>query len=132
MRNDFESWLKRNAPQGQAWTGRLFALAAAGTATAAVWLGVVLMAGLSLPPGELPIEARAPAATAAPVHAAAPDSARQRLRHASALPAVTVVGRRVPEENAVLAAPDPAALPARPAVADATIGVSVAGDHRRQ
>ena len=132
MRNEFEIWLKRNVPAGQARTGRLLVLAAAGTASATVWLSVVLMAGLGLPPGDLATEARAPAAAAAPVHAAAPASAQQRLRHASALPTVTVVGRRVPDDKPVLAATDAAALPARPALADATIGVSVAGDHRRQ
>ena len=65
MRNEFETWLKDSIPAGQAWTDRLLAAAAACTATVAVWLSLVLMAGLDLPPSDL----RAPAQTGAPAPA---------------------------------------------------------------
>lgn len=116
MKNEFETWLENNAPAGQPWKARLLSLAAAGTATALVGLSVALMAGLGLPPGEQPMEARAPAAAPA---------AAQTVRYAEALPTVTVVGRREPG--------DIAALPARPASGDAAaVGIAAAGDNLRQ
>ncbi len=78
MKNEYEDWQKKNAPAGQAWTGRLLAMAAAGTATAAVWLSVVLMAGLDLPPGDQL------AATQAPAPAVA--GSGRTVRYAAALP----------------------------------------------
>jgi hypothetical protein len=120
MRNEFETWLKNNAPAGEPWKGRLLSLAAAGTATAVVGLSVLLMAGLGLPAGELPAQARGPAAG-------------QTVRYAEALPTVTVVGRREPAGKAAPAAPTTtAALPARPASGDTAAGISIAGDNLRQ
>ncbi len=131
MKNAFDNWLKNNAPAGQGWTGRLLALAAAGTATGLVGLSVVMMAGLSLPPGELPAEARAPSTGA--MQAAAPAAAAPNVRYAQALPTVTVVGRREPgDKPAPVAATNTAALPARTASAEATIGMSATGDNLRQ
>jgi hypothetical protein len=122
MHNDFETWLDKNA--GRPWTARLLSLAAAGTATALVGLSVVLMAGLGLPAGELPAEARAPATPAAAAN----------VRYAEALPTVTIVGRREQAGNAELPqAVDTAAFPARPASGDAaTVGMSATGDNLRQ
>lgn len=131
MNNEFDNWLKNNAPASQGWTGRLLALAAAGTATGLVGLSVVMMAGLSLPAGELPAQARAPAT--APVQTAAPASVEPSVRYAQALPTVTIVGRREPaEQPAPVAAAQTAGLPARTASADATIGMSATGDNLRQ
>lgn len=131
MNNEFDNWLKTNAPTGQGWTGHLLALAAAGTATALVGLAVVMMAGLGLPPGELPAQAQAPAA--ASVQAAAPESVGTTVRYAQALPTVTIVGRREPADRpAKVAATAAVGLPARTASADATIGMSAAGDNLRQ
>ena len=122
MHNDFDTWLTKNA--GKPWTARLLSLAAAGTATALVGLSVVLMAGVGLPAGEQPVEARAPAAA----------PATPTVRYAEALPTVTVVGRREPAGNAELPLPTSiAAFPARPASGDAaTVGMSATGDNLRQ
>lgn len=129
MRNEFKNWVKSNVPAGRAWTVRVLTVAAAGTATAAVWLSVVLMAGLDLAPGELPVAAQAPAAT--PANAA--PAAQQSVRYASALPPVTIVGRREPGANpAPAAAKDVSAAPARPASGESMIGMSAAGDNLRQ
>ena len=123
MRNKFDAWLKNNAPAGQGWTARLWPAAAAVTATVVVGLSVVMMAGLGLPPGEAPLDARAPAPV--PVAAAT-------VRYAQALPTVTVVGRREPADRQQMAATS-AGLPARPASgATATVGMSAAGDNLRQ
>ncbi len=122
MKNDYEDWQKKNAPAGQAWTGRLLAMAAAGTATAAVWLSVVLMAGLDLPPGEQL------AATPAPAVA----GSGRTVRYAAALPTVTVVGRRESAEPDAPVAEVAAALPARTASVNATVGMSSTGDNLRQ
>jgi hypothetical protein len=131
MKNKFETWLNNNAPGGQALKGKLLALGAAGIATALVGLSVVLMAGLDLPAGELPAEARVPAT--APVQAGTP-GAGQTVRYAEALPTVTVVGRREPGDKAALpVTSNTAALPARPASGDgATVGMTAAGDNLRQ
>jgi hypothetical protein len=131
MNNEFDNWLKNNAPAGQGWTGRLLALAAAGTATGLVGLSVVMMAGLGLPSGELP--AQALAAATAPMQAAAPAPLEPTVRYAQALPTVTIVGRREPvDQPAPVAATHAAGLPARTASADATIGMSATGDNLRQ
>ncbi len=131
MNNEFDNWLKNNAPAGQGWTGRLVALAAAGTATGLVGLSVVMMAGLGLPSGELPAEARAPATP--PVQTAAPASVGPTVRYAQALPTVTIVGRREPaDQPAPVAANRTAGMPARTASADAMIGMSATGDNLRQ
>ena len=123
MHDDFETWLKNNAPAGQPWRARLLSLAAAGTATALVGLSVVLMAGLGLPAGESALEAQAPATAPAPA---------QNVRYAQALPTVTVVGRREPADQVALPATT-AALPARPASGEgATVGIAAAGDNLRQ
>jgi hypothetical protein len=83
-------------------------------------LSVVLMAGVGLPPGEQPLEARAPAAAPVPT-----------VRYAEALPTVTVVGRREPGAQPAPAAT--AALPAIPASGEAaTVGMTIAGDNLRQ
>ena len=116
MGNDYDTWLKKNAPAGGPWKARLLPLAAAGLATILVGLSVVLMAGVGLPPGEQPLEALAPAAAPA-----------QTVRYAEALPTVTVVGRRQPAPAAT------AALPAIPASGEAaTVGMTIAGDNLRQ
>jgi hypothetical protein len=129
MNNEFDNWLKNNAPAGQGWTGRLLALAAAGTATGLVGLSVVMMAGLGLPSGELP--AQALAAATAPAQTAAPAAVEPSVRYAQALPTVTIVGRReAADRPAPLGAT--AGLPARTASADATIGMSATGDNLRQ
>lgn len=130
MRNEYETWLKGNAPTGQGWTGKLLPMAAAVLATVAVGLSVVMMAGLGLPSGELPAEARAPAE--APQSAPAP--AGQTVRYAQALPPVTVVSRREPADNAAAPAPAVATvLPARPTSGEtATVGVAAAGDNLGQ
>ena len=123
MHNEFETWLKANSPAGQVWAGKLWPAAAAVTATVLVGLSVVMMAGPGLPPGELPLEARVPAP--APV-------AAQTVRHAEALPTVTVVGRREPGDRQALP-PNTAAVPAGPASGEtATVGMSAAGDNLRQ
>jgi hypothetical protein len=125
MKNEYESWLKKNETSGQAWTGKLLPLAAAGMATALVGLSVVMMAGLGLPAGELPLEAKAPAGPAA----------AQNVRYAQPLPTVTVVGRREatePGEQAPVRATT-AALPVRPASGEAaTVGMTSTGDNLRQ
>ena len=120
MGNRFEDWLKRNEPAGQARARRLLAAAAAGTATAAVGLSVVLMAGMGLPPGEL----QAGGQTAAP--------AGRTVRYATALPTVTVVGRRGLADLAAPAGGQTAALPARTASVNATVGMAGTGDNLRQ
>ena len=120
MKNEYQDWQDKNAPAGQAWTGRLLAMAAAGTASAAVWLAIVLMAGLDLPPGDQLAVAQAPATAVA--------ASGRTLRYAAALPTVTVVGRResaAPAEATV-------ALPARTASVNATVGMSSTGDNLRQ
>lgn len=121
MKHEYETWLKRNAPAGQPWKGRLLTLAAAGTATALVGLSVVLMAGLGLPSGEFPVEAKASAGG-------------QNVRYAQALPTVTVVGRREPVERAPMVEPAvTAGLPIDPTSRDAaTVGMSSTGDNLRQ
>lgn len=124
MKNEFEDWRKKNSPAGQAWTGRLLAMAAAGAATAAVWLSVVLMAGLDLPPGHQL------AATQAPAPAAA--SSGRTVRDAAALPTVTVVGRRESAEPAAALADALAAFPAPTASVNATVGMSSSDDNFRQ
>lgn len=124
MKNEFEDWQKKNDPAGQAWAGRLLAMAAAGTATAAVWLSIVLMAGLDLPPGDQLAAVRAPATAAA--------SSARTVRYASALPTVTVVARRESAEPAAFPADATAALPARTASMNATVGMSSTGDNLRQ
>ena len=117
MKQEYEAWLKRNAPAGRAWTGKLLPRGAAVAATVVVGLAVVMMAGLGLPPGELPAQARGPAA--------APQQAGQTVRYAEALPTVTVVGRREPATAAV--------LPARPVAGDAaTVGIAAAGHNLGQ
>ncbi len=117
MKQEYEAWLKSNAPAGRAWTGKLLPMAAAVAATVVVGLSVVMMAGLGLPPGELPAQASGPAA--------APQQAGQAVRHAEPLPTVTVVGRREPATAAE--------LPARPAPGEAaTVGIAAAGDNLRQ
>lgn len=120
MRNDFDDWVKGNQPPGRYWTGKLLSLTAAGTAAALVGLSVVLTAGLGLPAGDVPAEARAPAG--------------QNVRYAEALPTVTVVGRREPAPQAALTEPtSTAALPAVPASGEAaTVGMSGTGDNLRQ
>jgi hypothetical protein len=119
MKVDYDSWLNKNA--GRPWIARLASLAAAGTATALVALSVVLMAGVGLPAGGSPGQARAPAAASS-------------VRYARALPTGTIVGRRDQAGNS-----GPAALatsadyPARPASGDAaTVGMSATGDNLRQ
>ena len=126
MQNAFEQWANRNMPAGQAWIGRLLAAAAAGTATAAVWVSVVLMAGLGLPPGESQQPAQAPAT------ADGAASAARTVRYAAALPTVTVLGRRESADKAETLAVDTAGPPARPASANATIVMSGTGDNLRQ
>lgn len=125
MHNEFETWLKNNAPAGQGWASRLWPAVAAVTATVVVGLSVVMMAGLGLPAGEAPLEARAPVT--------APATA-QPVRYAEALPTVTIVGKRAPgEQEARPAAVKTAALPARPASAEsAPVGIAAAGDNLRQ
>lgn len=123
MKNEFEQWREARAPAGRAWASRLLALAAAGTATAAVWLSVVLMAGLDLRPGDQLAASQAPATAA---------SSGRTVRYAAALPTVTVVGRR---ETAVAAEPlaeAAAAWPARTASGNATVGMAGTGDNLRQ
>jgi hypothetical protein len=115
MKNEFKTWLENNAPAGQPWKARLLSLAAAGMATALVGLSVVLMAGLGLPAGELPMEAAAPATA-------------RSVRYAQALPTVTVVGRREPAPAAPATI---AVLPARPASGDAAARIAIAGDNLR-
>jgi hypothetical protein len=125
MNNEYEAWLKKNEASGRTWTGKLLPLAAAGTATALVGLSVVMMAGLGLPAGGLPLEATAPAAVPATA---------QNVRHAQPLPTVTVVGRREALEPAEPAAARAitVALPARPASAEsATVGMTSTGDNLR-
>ena len=119
MRNNYENWLKANAPAGRTWGGRLLALSAAGTATAAVGLSVVLIAGLGRASGELEAAAPAPATTST------------NVRYAAALPTVTVVGRRE-DTTAPVAPAETAALPARSALVNATVGMSGSGDNIRQ
>jgi hypothetical protein len=133
MNNEFDNWLKNNAPAGQGWAGRLVALAAAGTATGLVGLSVVMMAGLGLPPGDLPAQAQAQAPGTASVQTAAPASTGPAVRYAQALPTVTIVGRRdSADPPAPVAATRTAGFPARTASADATIGMSATGDNLRQ
>ena len=119
MRNNYKDWLKGNAPAGRAWTERLLSLAAAGTATALVGLAVVLIVGLGVPSGKLEAAATAPATT------------RTNVRYAAALPTVTVVGRRE-DATAPVAPAETAALPARSASVNATVGMSGSGDNLRQ
>lgn len=107
MTNDDGSWLKSNTPAGRSWTGKLLPLTKAVVAMAMIGLSVVMMAGLDLPPSELPIEAWGLAAV--------PQQAGQPVRHAEALPTITVVGRR-----------ELANQPA--AVNTATVGVATAGE----
>ena len=135
MRNEFEYWLKTNTPSGQAWKARLLSLAAAGAATALVGLSVVEMAGIGLPAGESAMQARAmapaPAPATAPAQATAPLPART-VRHAKALPTVTVVGRREVGEPAAPGAPiTTVALPPRAGTEDAAASSAVAADHLR-
>lgn len=133
MRNRYDDWLKTNAPAGQAWTGRLVGLAGAGAATAAVWLSVVLMAGLDLPPGDVGIEAKARSATpAVAVAPPAPPAVAPTVRYATALPPVTVVGRRDPADRAAQPPVIEAALmPQQPVSGEATVGMSSGGDNLR-
>lgn len=129
MKNQFEQWTRSRVPAGWIWAGRAAALAAAGTATVAVGLSVVLMAGLNLPAGEAPVEARAPAEPPMPVVAS---SARSALHYATALPTVTIVGRRMPAAEPPAAAVEVGTLPAPAARAEATVGMSAAGDNLAQ
>ncbi len=129
MKNQFEQWTKSSVPAGRIWAGRAAALAAAGTATVAVGLSVVLMAGLNLPAGEAPVEARAPALPPTPVVAS---SAQSTLRYAAALPTVTIVGRRTRSAEGPPAAIGVGTLTAPEAQAEATVGMSAAGDNLAQ
>ena len=124
MKNQFEQWTKSSAPLGRIWAGRAASLAAAGTATVAVGLSVVLMAGLNLPAGEAPVEVRAPAEPPMPAVAS---SAQSALQYATALPTVTIVGRRMPAAAVEVATlPPPAARP------EETAGLLAAGDNLAQ
>jgi hypothetical protein len=129
MNKQFEQWTRSRVPVGRRWAARAAALAAAGTATVAIGLSVVLMAGLNLPAGEARVEARAPVAV--PTQAAA-SSAQPSLRYATALPTVTIVGRRVRLAEASPAAVEFGDLPAGQARVEATVGISVAGDNLPQ
>jgi hypothetical protein len=128
MTNQFEQWIKSTGP-ARVWVRRAAALAAAGTATAAIGLSVVLMAGLNLPAGQAPVEAQAPAAPATQLAASSTPSAP---RYATALPRVTIVGRRVRAAEAAPAAVEVGTLPARQARAEATVGMSATGDNLAQ
>ena len=127
MKNQFEQWTKSSAPLGRIWAGRAASLAAAVTATMAVGLSVVLMAGLGLPAGEAPIEARSLAAPPTPVAA----SSESALRYATAMPTVTIVSRRTRPVEAPAAAVDVGTLPA-PARTEATVGMSATDDNLPQ
>ncbi|MFC5499933.1 hypothetical protein ACFPOE_20490 [Caenimonas terrae] len=134
MKNNYEAWLNRNSACGPSWKGKLLPLGAAGLATALVGLSVVMMAGLGLPAGQAPLEARG--AASAPVQARAA-AAAPAVRSARALPTVTVIGRRAPGGVAAspVAVPVPtvtAALPARPASGDVAARLSIAGDNLSQ
>ena len=135
MRNKFDDWKNSDLSAGRAWAQRGLAWAAASTATAAVWLSVVLMAGLDLPAGAARgLEAAAP--LSAPLAAAAPPSAEPRaVRHAAMLPRVTITGKResaLPVPVAAGVAVEVGEAPAGPASAGRTIGITVAGDNLNQ
>ena len=132
MKNQFEQWTKSSAPLGRIWAGRAASLAAAGTATVAVGLSVVLMAGLNLPAGEAPVEARAPADPPMPAVASSAQSAQSTLHYATALPTVTIVGRRIPAAEAPAAAVEVGTLPPPAARPEETAGLLAAGDNLAQ
>ena len=138
MCNEFDDWKNSNLPAGRAWAQRGLAWAAAGTATAAVWLSVVLMAGLDLPAGaarwlEAAAPLSAPLAAAAPTQRAEPAAEPRTVRHAAMLPRVTITGKR---ESAlpvrVTDGVEVGEAPAGPASAGRTIGITVAGDNLNQ
>ncbi len=137
MRNEFDDWKNSKLPAGRAWAQRGLAWAAAGTASAAVWLSVVLMAGLDLPAGSLVLEAAAPPrvapAAAAPMQPPAPAADARAVRQAAMLPRVTITGKRepAPQEPAV-AAVEVSATQVRPASAGQTTVITVAGDNLSQ
>ena len=131
MRNDFKIWLRNNAPAGRGYTGKVLPVASAAAATSLVALSVVMLAGLGLPPGQTPVDASARSAVPAQPFATAP--AGQVVRHAQALPTVTVVGRREAGSTAALAAPTTTgAMPVQAASGEAAVGISIAGNNLRQ
>ena len=137
MRNEFDDWKNSNLPAGRAWAQRGLAWTAAGTATAAVWLSVVLMAGLDLPAGAPGLEAAAPLsaplADAAPMQPVEPAADARAVRHAAMLPRVTITGKREPgPQQPAVPAVEVSAAPARPASAGQTVGMTVAGDNLNQ
>ena len=138
MRNEFDDWKSSNLPAGRAWAQRGLAWAAASTATAAVWLSVVLMAGLDLPAGaarglEAVAPLSAPLAAAAPTQRAEPAAEPRAVRHAAMLPRVTITGKRESAQQQPAVAPvEVSAAPARPASAGQTIGMTAAGDNLNQ
>ena len=140
MRNEFDDWKSSNLPAGRAWAQRGLAWAAASTATAAVWLSVVLMAGLDLPAGaarglEAAAPLSAPLAAAAPTQRAEPAAEPRAVRHAAMLPRVTITGKResaLPVPVAAGVAVEVGEAPAGPASAGRTIGITVAGDNLNQ
>lgn len=122
MRNEFNTWLSRNAAAGEAWKDRLLTLVAAGAATALVGLSVVLMAGVGRPAGEA-LQASVPSSGALPV---------QTVRRAEPLATVTITGRREQAGDASLPATGAtAAVAERAASAEAPGGIALAGDNLR-
>ena len=156
MGNQFDDWKNSKLPASQAWAQRGLAWAAAGTVTAAVWLSVVLMAGLDLPasaPGYLEAAAsrsapiadssRSASQAASPLSlpvagAPAPQMVEpvadtRSVRHAAMLPRVTITGKREP----ALQQPDVPAFevgvaPTAPASGGPSAGITVAGDNLNQ